>query len=397
VSSHGYYRSVRLRRRSRAAPRSTANTTQPAERSALPRSVTARSTPPPGSSPAGLSTRQPRGMSPCLSEALRATAARRALIFPASHLAASRSNARMATTAANGTRPTRTRSSSARLGSLLRTQLPTESTTSGTNRERSSNVPTARTTRTPSRTPSTRSESAAHSATAFRVRLNRRSWSRARRFTGPNFSARARAHGGSARLGTEARRAERSVCSNLTRTPYLSPLSMSRWRLIIDQRCRMPMPAAGTGGTRLRSFSALGPSQAHEGIRLPPCPDLAIGLAKRRLSRDHVFPLAHRTRSASAVLLRKLPLCVRSSDAAERSIRTVIRCLVLAGATNGATRPTDPRRSQPISILRKPLETVPHVVQRDPRFGLITRRSQGQILPRYQLAYYEPRSPLAGA
>jgi hypothetical protein len=36
----------------------------------------------------------------------------------------------------------------------------------------------------------------------------------------------------------------------------------------------------------------------------------------------------------------------------------------LAGARNGARSPTDSSRSQPISISRKPLEIVPHVVQR---------------------------------
>jgi hypothetical protein len=51
------------------------------------------------------------------------------------------------------------------------------------------------------------------------------------------------------------------------------------------------------------------------------------------------------------------------------------------GARNGARCPTDPSRSPRSSISRKPLETVPHVVQRDPRVGLITRRSQVRILP----------------
>lgn len=36
-----------------------------------------------------------------------------------------------------------------------------------------------------------------------------------------------------------------------------------------------------------------------------------------------------------------------------------------AGARNGARSPPDPSQSQPISISRKPLETAPHVVQRD--------------------------------
>jgi hypothetical protein len=47
---------------------------------------------------------------------------------------------------------------------------------------------------------------------------------------------------------------------------------------------------------------------------------------------------------------------------------------VLAGQQMGNM----PHRSQPISISRKPLEAVPHVVQRDPRLGLITRRSRVQ-------------------
>jgi len=34
------------------------------------------------------------------------------------------------------------------------------------------------------------------------------------------------------------------------------------------------------------------------------------------------------------------------------------------GARNGARSPTEPSRAQPISISRKPLKTVPHVVQR---------------------------------
>jgi len=41
----------------------------------------------------------------------------------------------------------------------------------------------------------------------------------------------------------------------------------------------------------------------------------------------------------------------------------------IVGATNGATSPTDSSRSQPISIPRKSLETVPHVVQRAPGSG----------------------------
>jgi len=51
-----------------------------------------------------------------------------------------------------------------------------------------------------------------------------------------------------------------------------------------------------------------------------------------------------------------------------------------AGARNGARSPTDSSRSQPISISRKPLETVLHVVQRDLRLGLRNRRSQVRIL-----------------
>jgi hypothetical protein len=52
-----------------------------------------------------------------------------------------------------------------------------------------------------------------------------------------------------------------------------------------------------------------------------------------------------------------------------------------AGARNGARCPTDLSRSPRSSISRNPLETVPHVVQRGPGSGLITRRSQVRILP----------------
>jgi hypothetical protein len=52
-----------------------------------------------------------------------------------------------------------------------------------------------------------------------------------------------------------------------------------------------------------------------------------------------------------------------------------------AGARNGARSPTDSSRSQPISISRKPLETVPHVVQQDRWRDLITRRSRVRIPP----------------
>jgi hypothetical protein len=55
-----------------------------------------------------------------------------------------------------------------------------------------------------------------------------------------------------------------------------------------------------------------------------------------------------------------------------------------AASPAGATCPTDSSRSQPISISRKPLETVPHVVQPTSRFGLITRRSRVRIPPRYR-------------
>jgi hypothetical protein len=47
-----------------------------------------------------------------------------------------------------------------------------------------------------------------------------------------------------------------------------------------------------------------------------------------------------------------------------------------AGATNGATCPTDSSRSQRSSIARKPLETALHVVQPISRTMLITRRSR---------------------
>ena len=52
-----------------------------------------------------------------------------------------------------------------------------------------------------------------------------------------------------------------------------------------------------------------------------------------------------------------------------------------AGGRNGARCPTDSSRSPRSSIGRKPLETVPHVVQTSSRFVLITRRSQVRILP----------------
>jgi hypothetical protein len=51
-----------------------------------------------------------------------------------------------------------------------------------------------------------------------------------------------------------------------------------------------------------------------------------------------------------------------------------------AGATNGATCPTDSSRSQPIPISQNRLETKPHVAQPNHCVGLRNRRSQVRIL-----------------